>query len=193
MAGDSGPARAAEGRSATDDETSLWKLLRGLRAYRAAYEAHAQTPAFEEAVFPVRVQSKADLAARDPWRMEAWENPFARDGPASPFLADEPMLGAEGSARAVPLVPFLAAAGARIDGLRLLDGTLIVKIERDGRAVQVRVANDGPLLAGGGFRVWCDPGADLPAAMARLAALWSVLGGPAPRPGWVRWARNGSC
>ena len=39
--------------------------------------------------FPVRIQSKADLAARNPWRIEAWENPFARDGPASPFLAGE--------------------------------------------------------------------------------------------------------
>ena len=173
--------------------TPLWKLLRGLRAYRAAWEAHAGAPAYEEAAFPVRVQGQADLAARDPWRIEAWENPFARDGPASPFLAGEPMLEAEGSPGAVPLVPFLAAAGARIDGLRLLDGTLIVKIEQDGRAVQVRVANDGPLLAGGGFRVCCDPGADLPMTMARLAALGSVMGGPAPRPGWVRWGMNGSC
>ena len=176
------------------EPTPLWKLLRGVGAYRAACEVHAVPPAFEEGtVFPVRVQSEADIAARDPWRIEAWENPFARDGPASPFLADEPMLEGEGSPVATPLVPFLAAVGARADGLRLLDGSLIVKIERDGRAVQVRVANDGPLLAGGGFRVWCDPGADLPAAMARLGALWSVLGGPAPRPGWVRWARNGSC
>ena len=183
----------------TDDETSawqvtgLWKLLRAVRPYRAAYEAHAEPPAFEEADFPVRVQSVADLAAREPWRIEAWENPFARDGPASPFLAGEAMLEAEGSAAATPLVPFLTAAGARIDGLRLLDGTLIVKIEQDGRAVQVRVRNDGPLLAGGGFLLYHDPGADLPMTMARLAALLSVMGGPAPRPGWGRWARNGSC
>ena len=77
------------------------------------------------------------------------------------------------------LVPFLAAAGARLDGLRLLDGTLIVKIERHGRAVQVRVANDGPLLAGGGFLLYDGPGEDLSMTMARLAALRSVLGGPA--------------
>ncbi len=204
MGEDPGPPRApprpAGGPAATEGETParkltpLWKLLRGLGAYRAAWKAHAEPPAYEEAAFLVRVQSEADLAARDPWRIDAWENPFARDGPASPFVAGEPMLEAEGSPGAVPLVPFLAAAGARIDGLRLLDGTLIVKIERAGRAVQVRVmANDGPLLAGGGIRVCCDPGDDLPMAMARLAALWSVMGGPAPRPGWVRWARNGSC
>ena len=176
-----------------DRDTRTWKLLRGLRAYRAAYEAHAEPPAFEDAVFPVRVQSEADLAARDPWRIEAWENPFARDGPASPFLADEPMLEGEGSPGAVPLVPFLAAAGARLDGLRLLDGSLIVKIEQDGRAVQVRVKRDGPLLAGGGLRLYYEHGPELPLEIARLTALWSVTGGPGPRPGWVRWVRNGSC
>ena len=54
------------------------------------------------------------------------ENPFARNGPASPFLSGEPMLGARGLLRATPLVLLLAAAGGRIDGLRLLDGILIV-------------------------------------------------------------------
>lgn len=178
----------------TEGDTPAWRLLRGLRAYRAAYESQAEVPAFAEAAFPLRIQSEADLSARDPWRIEAWENPFARDGPASPFLAGEPMLEGEGSSRATPFVPFLAAAGARIDGLRRLDGTLIVKIEQDGRAVQVRVvANDGPLLAGGGLLLYHDPGAELQMAIARLTALRSVTGGPAPRPGWVRWARNGSC
>ena len=177
----------------TEGDTRAWRLLRGLRAYRAAYEAHADDPAFEEAAFSVRIQSEADLAARDPWQIEAWENPFARDGPASPFLAGEPMLAGEGSSRAPPLLPILAAAGARIDGLRLLDGTLIVKIEQDGRAVQVRVRNDGPLLAGGGIRLYHDFGLELPMEIARLAELWSVSGGPVPRQGRVRWGRNGSC
>ena len=173
--------------------TPLWKLLRGLEAYQGAWEAHAGPPEYEEAPFLVRVQSEADLAARDPWRIEAWENPFARDGPASPFLAGGPMLEAEGSARAAPLAAFHAALGGRVDGLRLLDGTLIVKIEQDGRAVQVRVANEGPLLAGGGFRLCHEHGDDVALHMARLAELWSVSGGPAPRPGWGRWARNGNC
>ena len=161
--------------------TRTWTLLRGLEAYRAAYEAHAEPPVYEEAPFPVRVQSEADLAARDPWRIEAWENPFARDGPASPFLAGEAMLAGEGSPRASPLVPFLAAAGARLDGLMLLDGTLLLKIEQDGRAVQVRVTEEGPLLAGGGLRLYHDYGLELPVDITRLEDLWSVSGGPAPR------------
>ena len=177
-----------------EGDTPAWRVLRGLRAYQAAWEAQADAPAFEAGTaFPVRIQSAADLAAHDPWRIEAWENPFARDGPASPFLAGEGMLEAEGSATAQPLLPFLAGVGARVDGLRLLDGSLIVKIERDGRAVQVRVTGAGPLLAGGGFRTVRDFGPDMPLEIARLSALWSVSGGPAPRQGWGRWARNGSC
>ena len=178
-----------------EGDTPAWRLLRGLRAYWAAYESQAEPPAFEDgASFPVRIQSEADRAARDPWRIEAWENPFARDGPASPFLAGEAMLEAEGSATARPLLPFLAAVGARIDGLRLLDGSLVVKIERDGRAAQVRVTRDDPLLAGGGFRICRDyEPEEVPLEIARLTALWSVSGGPGPRQGRVRWARNGNC
>ena len=177
-----------------EDDTPAWRVLRGLRAYRAAWEALGEAPAFEDGTaFRVRIQSEADLAARDPWRIEAWENPFARDGPSSPFVAGEAMLEAEGSAMAPPLVPFLAGVGARVDGLRLLDGSLIVKIEQDGRAVQVLVTRDGPLLAGGGFRLVHDYGPDLPLEIARLTALWSVSGGPAPRQGLGRWARNGNC
>lgn len=177
-----------------EDDTPAWGVLRALRAYQAAYEAQAEPPAFEDGTgFPVRIQSEADLAARDPWRVEAWENPFARDGPASPFLAGEAMLEAEGSPTAPPLLPYLAEVGARVDGLRLLDGTLIVKIERDRRAVQIRVTGDGPLLAAGGLRVGSAVGPDVPLEIARLTALWSALGGPAPRQGRVRWGRNGNC
>lgn len=179
-------------RSVTEEDTRAWGLLRGLRAYRSTWEARAETPTFEEAAFPVRLQSEADLPARDPWQIEAWENPFARDGPAAPFWAGERMLEAEGSSTAPPLLPILADAGARIEGLRLLDGTLIVKIEQPGRAVQVRVTNDGPLLAGGGLRLYHDFGLELPLEIDRLTELWSVSGGPAPRQGRGRWARNGS-
>ena len=177
-----------------EGDTPAWRVLRGLRAYRAAWESQAEPPAFEDGTaIPVRIQSEADLSAHVPWRIRAWENPFARDGPASPFWAGEAMLEAEGSPTAQPLLPFLAGMDARVDGLRLLDGSLIVKIEQDGRAVQVRVTKDRPLLAGGGFRLVHAYGPDLPQEIARLTALWSVSGGPAPRQGWGRWARNGSC
>ena len=41
-------------------------------------------------------------------------------------------------------------ARPRLEGLRLADGALILKVEKAGLAVQVRVTAPGPLLAGGG-------------------------------------------
>ena len=162
-----------------------------VRAYRAAFGDAAEGVAFEPGPFAIRVQSKADLLASVPWRILAWENPFARNGPKSPFW-DLPMVAGEGSATAPPLLPFLAAAGARIDGLRLRCGKLVVRIERGGRSIQVRVANDAPLLAGGGIRIWQEVGDGLAQAVCRAADLLEVLGSPVPRAGRVRWARNGN-
>ena len=77
-------------------------------------------------------------------------------------------------------------------GLRLRSGGLIVKIERGGRAVQIRVANDAPLLAGGGIRLRPEIGHELPVALARAADLLDVLGPPPPWVGRGRWAKKGN-
>ena len=171
---------------------AAWTVTSRVRAYQAAWTEGAAAPAFERGPFWIRIQSVADLLARGPWRILCWENPFARNGPASPFW-DKPMLVGEGAATASPLLPFLAAAGARIDGLRLRDGTLIVRIERGGRSILVRVENDAPLLAGGGIRIWQEVGDDLGVSLARAGDLLDLLACPAPRFGRGRWARNGNC
>ena len=171
---------------------AAWTVTSRVRAYQAAWSERAAAPAFELGLFRIRIQSVADLMARDPWWILSWENPFARNGPAAPFW-DGPMLAGEGAATAPPLLPFLAAAGARIDGLRLRDGTLIVKIEHDGRSVQVRVENDAPLLAGGGLRIWQEVGNELPVALGRATDLLDILRSTAPRNGWGRWGKNGNC
>ena len=179
-----------------EGDTPAWRLLRGLRAYWAAYESQAEPPAFEDgASFPVRIQSEADRAARDPWRIEAWENPFARDGPASPFLAGEAMLEAEGSATARPAPAVFSRRWARAStGCGSWTGAWSSRSSGTGRAAQVRVTKDDPLLAGGGFRICRDyEPEEVPLEIARLTALWSVSGGPGPRQGRVRWARNGNC
>ena len=175
-----------------DGNATAWAFMRCVRAYREAWKERAQAPAFEPGPFPIPIQSAADLLASVPWRILAWENPFAKHGPASAFW-DLPMLAGEGSATAPPLLPFLAAAGARVDGLRLRSGELVLKIELGGRAIQIRLANDAPLLAGGGIRLFHDLVPDeLPAAIARLSDLLSLLAGPDPRQGRGRWARNGN-
>ena len=151
---------------ATGDGATAWACLRLSGDYRAAWNEHAARPRYEDgAPFPLRLRSEADrIAARD-WSLLAWEDP---DGDAlSAFFADAPML---------------EAAGAHVEGLRLDDGALILKVKAAGMAVQVRIADPAPLLAGGGVRLFHDWGLALPVAIARLGDLWSVSGGD-PRRG----------
>ena len=69
-----------------------WPFLKPHPGYAAAFREMAAPPAFEEAPFPVRIQTRADLAAAEPWGLPAWQDPLAEPGPASPFWIDAPML-----------------------------------------------------------------------------------------------------
>ena len=121
---------------ATGDGATAWACLRLSGDYRAAWNRHAARPRYEDgAPFPLRIRSDAE---RD-WSLLAWEDP---DGDAvSAFFADTPMLEGAGSAAATPLLSMLEAVGARIEGLRLDDGALILEVEASGMAVQVRIAD----------------------------------------------------
>ena len=159
-----------------------WAFLRCDRHYRAAWRENAVPPAFEDAPFPVRTRSEADLAAEGPWRLLAWEDPDG--GSTTPFFADAPMFEGVGSLCAPPLLVLLADADATVEGLRLADGVLVLKVENNGRAVQVRIADDGPVMAGGGVRLIHDWGLSLPVDITRLTDMWSVSGGPVPQNGF---------
>ena len=177
-----------------------WLYLRCDRHYRAAWRDNAappvSAPEYEDTPFPVRIRCRADLAAEEDWRMLAWQDPFDGGGAASPFWALAPMMEGVGSAQAAPLLPLLAGAGATLSGLRLGDGALVLKAEKDGAAVQVLVTGDGPLMAGGGVRLFHDWGLRLPVDVERMEDLWGVSGGVLPnerREGWVRGALTRTC
>ena len=163
------------------DLAGAWALLRLDREYRAAWRTHAAPPVYEDGTpFPVRIRSDADRIAERDWSLLTFEDP---DGNAASAFFDMPMLEGEGSAAATPLLAMLEAAGARVEGLRLGDGALVLKVEAGDRAVQVRIENPAPLLAGGGVRLFHDWGLALPVAIARLGDLWSVSGGGDPSTG----------
>ena len=177
-----------------------WSYLRCDRHYRAAWRDNAappvSAPAYEDTPFPVRIRCRADLAAEEDWRLLAWQDPFDGAAPASPFWALAPMMEGVGSAQAAPLLALLAGAGARLEGLRLGDGALVLKAEKAGAAVQVLVTGDGPLMAGGGVRLFHDWGLRLPLDVERMGDLWGVSGGVLPnerREGWVRGALTRTC
>ena len=121
---------------ASDGGARAWAFLRRNSAYRAAWRAALEPALLEAAPFPVRLQSMADRDAVE-WGLLAWEDPHRQDGPASPFWAEAPMLEGEWGSEAPPLAPLAASSGARLSGLRLADGTLILKIENRSKAAQV--------------------------------------------------------
>ena len=133
---------------------------------------------FESAPFPVRIQSKADRQALA-WGLLAWEDPDRTNGPASPFWAEAPMLEAEWGVGPPPLAGLVAKAGGRLTGLRLADGTLVLKIENRSGAAQVRILPGAGFENGAGLVVRVGFGHG--EAVARLEDLGSLVGDPGSR------------
>ena len=153
-----------------------WAYFRRHPGYGAEWRAFAGVATHEPAAFPLRLQGAADRAAA-PWGLRAWEDPFAGDGPASPFWSEAPVAlavvappGTEELGE--PLGRLLARDGAALSGLRLLDGTLLLKVEWAGLAAQMRLIGAATL----------DPAADRLllarpyelALHARMTCLWDV-------------------
>ena len=170
---------------ATDGGPRAWAFLRRNPVYRAAWREVAERTVLEAAPFPVRIQSRADREARE-WGLLAWEDPHRTDGPACPFWAEAPMLEGEWG----PEAPSLAAdAGARLSGLRLADGTLILKIENRLQAAQVRMPRravdfppglDSELEMGLVLRLVFGPGQSQP--IERIKELECLVRGPGTDP-----------
>ena len=119
---------------------SAWRILKYHPCYREAWQAVADRIACPEgAPIPIRRQTEADLEAA-PWGLLAWQDPFAEGGPASPFWADAPMPeGIPGRRETPSFAALVRSRGGAVSGLLLLDGALILKVERQGAAGQVRI------------------------------------------------------
>ena len=192
-----GSGRARGGRRRVQpvewDPIRAWRFIRASAGYRRAWQRRLPLPGLPEAApFPVRLQTAGDLAALD-WGLLTWEDPFEENAPISPFWARSPMADARVARGAAPLTALAAAGGASLRGLRLADGALVLKVERPGAAVQVRLS--------GGAAFPDDGGLELVRTVLRIEDVWS--GDPAPRLGrargtgiencWPRWrgARRG--
>ncbi len=82
-----------------------------------------------------------------------------------------------------PLATVVAAGGGSIEGRRLLDGGLVLKIEHRGRAVQILLRDAGPFPEGVGIELRHPFGLRMPHTMRRLPKFWQVTGRSSPRPG----------
>ena len=167
-----------------------WAYLRRDPDYCAAWAAHAVPPRFEGAGFPLRVQTEADLLAAADWALLAWEDP-APEAWRSPFWSAIPMLIGEPDPDPwpdpAPLLPLLAGAGARVEGLRLLDGRFVLKVEQGNALLQILVPSGRAFAPGDGLMAKLGLSLPLEAAVGRVEDLWRVAGRlPPPRARWVR-------
>ena len=128
-----------EGRGARPS----WRSLRTDPDYVADWRANAGRPYRGIPPFPFRRQTEADLKAAR-WNLLVWEDPHNPVG-ASPIWADAPAVDARvvpaGDAGGYRLSDVARRTGARFQGLRLLDGTLIVKFMRGRKTTLFRVVD----------------------------------------------------
>ncbi|MYA88236.1 MAG: hypothetical protein F4X97_07260 [Boseongicola sp. SB0662_bin_57] len=68
----------------TGDGVLAWKVLRRVPECREAWSVHGTAHGLEPGPFRIRVQAEADLEAAR-FGLLAWKDPWAEDGPASPF------------------------------------------------------------------------------------------------------------
>ena len=174
----------------TGDGVVAWMVLRQVVEYGEAWRRHAAAAgvsgAPEPGPFRIRLQTEADLEA-ERFEMLAWEDPWKADGPASAFWRQNGMPEGVLEPGAEPLVGMVGDRGV-IEGLRLLDGDLVLKIEVDGAAVQVRIRNVDRFPDDGGISVKHGFGLGIPLSVRRLLDFWSVAGRPAPPNGKGRGA-----
>ena len=88
--------------------------------------------------FALRAQTEADLEAAR-WGLLAWENPGERSK-FTPFWIDEKMLEGAVVEEGDPVGMMARVTGMRVSGLRLLDGTLVLKVNRWRRVEQIRIS-----------------------------------------------------
>ena len=172
--------------------TRAWEYLRRNPAYIEARRTMAEPAAEEPAPFPLRVRTTADREAAA-WGLLAWEDPDRETGPASPFWADAPMLEAVPSPEASALAELLKEPEVRLSGLRLEDGTAILKVERGEAAVQIRVGDGAAFDLAGGIALRLPVELDLQVRLSRTAELWPIDGAGIKKEDAAHGSQTGSC
>ena len=162
-----------------DGPVKAWQFLKRNPRYAVDWRGADPVPSVGPASFPLREQSRSDEDAAA-WGLLAWEDPHREDGPSSPFWVDTPMLEAESVPADAPGMPAFRSlvyeAGARLSGLRLTGGALILKIVRSSDAVQLRIADGDGFDPARGLVLRLGVGLNLPVKLVHGADLWAVLG-----------------
>ena len=176
----------SRGRAADRDVVlgaHAWAYMRHDPRYREDWTAQSAAPRFEAAGYSLRVQTEADLLAEAEWALLAWEDPGA-EAWRSPFWSGVPMLIGEPDPDPwpdpAPLLGLLAEAGAQVEGLRLLDGRFVLKVELGNALLQILVPSGRTFGPGDGIMAKLGLPLPLEAVVARIGDLWRASGRPPP-------------
>ena len=178
----------------TGDGALAWEVLRRIGEYHDAWRSHAAgagaAAAPEPGPFRIRIQTEADLEA-DRFEMLAWEDPWKTDDPVSPFWVQTGMLRGLLDPNAEPVTAMVAEGGS-VEGLRLLCGDLVLKVEYRGAVVQVRIRGVDRFPDNGAISINLPFGLRVPHPAQCILDFWSAAGRPVPRNGTGRGARIAS-
>lgn len=180
------------GRRKAGNGARAWLILSHVEAYERAWQTHAGPVVREEGPFRIRVQTVADLKA-SAFDLMAWENPLRPAGRGTPFWVGPATVEATIEPGAPPLVPLVSAGGGSVEGLRLLDGRLVLRIECGSAAIQLLLWGTAPFPKDGGIEIRHRFGLRMPHSVRRMLEFWDVAGLPAPRNGRGRGARIAHC
>ena len=151
----------------------------------------AGTPPPQGAPFPVRTQTASETEEAALWGLLAWEDPLAGSGTASPFWSVAPTLEAVSVPGNAVFAELLETPDARLTGLRLRDGAMVLKAERGDAAVQLRIADGESFDFSGGVALVIPAGLETQVRLRSAADLWPFGASKAKRG--VSGCLSGSC
>ena len=153
--------------------TRAWRFLKRNPHYIEARRKARPAAPDEAAPFPIRARTAADRKAAA-WGLMAWEEPFATEGPASPFWTGAPTMRGFPVPGAPPLTELLEGPGVRLSGLRLETGPVIVRIAQGNAAVHLRIEDGAGFDPEAGIVYGFENELELGLRLRRAADLWPI-------------------
>lgn len=154
-----------------------WQFLRRNPKYRSNWKKHQKKPRAVRRMhgFPVYQQTSSDLAA-ERWGLLAFAPPETAANDAPPFWSIGPTLDAEPIPDSdTPLLPLLRQSKVCVSGLRLLDNSTVLFIQRKRASIQVRLREK--LLSGDdwGLSLKLPVELKLPVLLNSAQVLWNIV------------------
>jgi len=163
------------------NKTSItaWEFLRRNPDYISDWNHFGTMPTIKNDTksFNIYEQHPSDQSA-EKWGLFTFQDPMASPESSTPFWSIAPTLEAEVVHASQPsLLPMLREVGAKIAGLLLLNGDIILKVEHGAMTVQVRIKDAKAFDESSGLTLRLPLDLRLPVRLTRSMDLWKIAAG----------------